>query len=137
MQERDAVFRERLVAVVGALNKGESRDATLRRVIGGYAYALARQTGARSWADLKQRVDAPGYDALLKRFELDSAGYQKKGDTMSVRALEALALSLIARYQTQNDLVPGVGFLDRFIESCVSAVRPPAKKVVVTARSVR
>jgi hypothetical protein len=127
--ERDAIFRERLVAVMTGLNSGEARDPAIRRIVGSYAYRLAKQAGAKNWADLKARADGPTYDALLKLFSEQSEILQKAGDSKGVRGLEALALSLIARHQKQGDLVPGVGFLDRYIEECASLAKPAAKVV--------
>ncbi|HZY68248.1 MAG TPA: hypothetical protein VFE52_06655 [Devosia sp.] len=132
MNERDSVFRDRLVALVSALNGGDGRDPAVRRVVGSFAYKLSRQAGAKNWADLKARADGPTYDALLKLFGEQSATMQEAGDTKGIRGLETLALSLIARHQKQGDLVPGVSFLDRYIEECTSLVRPPAKAVVTT-----
>lgn len=132
MDERDQIFRERLIALMTALNGGESRDPAVRRVVGSYAYKLAKDAGVKSWMELKTRASASAYDSMLKLFTDDSAAYHQQGDKAAVRGLEALALSLVARHQRQNDLFPGVGFLDRFIESCVSLAKPTAKVVVST-----
>ncbi len=133
--ERDAIFRERLVAVMTALNGGEGSDPAVRRIVGSYAYKMAKEAGAKNWSDLKARADGPTYDAMLRIFEEQSSKMQQAGDTKGVRGLEALALSLIARHQTQNELTPGVGFLDRFIEECAAQVRPTARVVVNTGAS--
>lgn len=132
MAERDEIFRDRLIAVMTALNSGEARDPAVRRVVGSYAYKLAKDAGAKNWADLKARADGQTYDAMLKIFSDQTARMQEAGDTKGVRGLETLALSLIARHQKQRDLVPGVGFLDRYIEECASLARPAAKVVVNT-----
>jgi hypothetical protein len=137
MQEADAVFRQRLVAVMSALNSGEARDPALVRVVGGFAHQIARQLGAKNWADLKARADGPTYDHILSICKTESEKFQKAGNTKGVRGLEALALSLIARHQKQGDLIPGVGFLDRYIEECSSRVRPAAKVVVNTPRTTK
>jgi hypothetical protein len=137
MAERDDIFRERLIAVMTALNSGESRDPAVRRIVGSYAYKMAKDTGAKNWADLKARADGPTYDAMLKIFEEQSAKMQQTGDTKGVRGLEALALSLIARHQKQGELLPGVGFLDRYIEECAALAKPAARVVVNTVAPKR
>jgi hypothetical protein len=131
MGEREEIFRERLIAMMAALNSGESKDPAVRRVVGSYAYKLSKDAGAKSWGDLKARADGSTYDAMLKIFSEQSAKMQLAGDTKGMRGLEALALSLIARHQKQRDLVPGVGFLDRYIEECASLAKPAARVVVV------
>jgi hypothetical protein len=132
MAERDDIFRERLVAVMTALNGGEGHDPAVRRIVGSYAYRMAKESGAKNWADLKARADAITYDSMLKIFREQSEKLQQAGDTKGVRGFEALALSLIARHQKQGDLLPGVGFLDRYIEDCAALVKPTARVVVST-----
>ena len=132
MAERDDIFRDRLIAVMTALNGGEGRDPAVRRIVGSYAYKMAKDSGAKNWADLKARANAQTYDAMLKIFEEQSTKMHQAGDAKGVRGMEALALSLIARSQKQGDLVPGVGFLDRYIDECASLVKPAAKVVVTT-----
>jgi hypothetical protein len=132
MEERDQIFRQRLIGLMTALNGGESRDPAVRRIVGSYAYKLTKQAGVKSWAELKARADGAAYNSMLKLFTEQGAAYHESGDKAGVRGIEALALSLAARHQKQNDLVPGVGFLDRFIEGCASLVKPTAKVVVST-----
>jgi hypothetical protein len=132
MGERDEIFRDRLIAVMTALNNGESRDPAVRRIVGSYAYRMAKEAGAKNWADLKARADGPTYDAMLKIFGEQSAKMHEAGDDKGVRGLEALALSLIARHQKQGDLLPGIGFLDRYIEECTSLAKPAAKVIANT-----
>ena len=132
MVERDAIFRDRLIAVMTALNGGEGRDPAVRRIVGSYAYKMVKDSGAKNWADLKARASAQTYDAMLKIFEEQSTKMHQTGDSKGVRGIEALALSLIARGLKQGDLVPGVGFLDRYIDECASLVKPAAKVVVTT-----
>ena len=132
MAERDEIFRERLVAVMTALNGGEGRDPAVRRIVGSYAHRLAKESGAKNWTDLKSRADGVTYDSMLKIFREQSEKLQQAGDSKAVRGLEALALSLIARHQKQADLLPGVSFLDRYIEQCAALVKPAAKVVVST-----
>ena len=132
MVERDAIFRDRLIAVMTALNGGEGRDPAVRRIVGSYAYKMVEDSGAKNWADLKARASAQTYDALLEIFEEQSTKMHQAGDSKGVRGIEALALSLIARGLKQGDLVPGVGFLDRYIDECASLVKPAAKVVVTT-----
>ncbi len=132
MHERDAIFRERLIAVMTALNGGGARDPAMRRRIGTYARNITREAGVRNWAELKQRADAATYDSLLRLFERESVQLSAAGDTTGVSAIEALALSLVARRQRQADLLPGIGFLDRFIDTCAGAMRPSAKVVTTT-----
>jgi hypothetical protein len=132
--EQDAIFRERLIAVMTALNGGEGRDVAVRRVVGGFGYQLIKQFSAKNWADLKLRADGEVYDLLLNSFKNESEKFSREGNQKGVRGMEALALSMVARHQKQSDLLPGVGFLDRYIEECVVLATPPGKVIVKTVR---
>lgn len=123
MSERDIIFRERLIAVVSDLNGGGSKDKDLRQLVGSYAARMAREAGARDWADLKERADGATYDSALKLFQAQSEAAQKKGLTRDVRAFEVLGISLIARRQEQADLRPGITKLDEFIANCERRAR--------------
>ena len=127
MNERDVIFRERLVAVLADLNGGAANDPELRRVVGRFASRMAREAGVRDWADLKARADGPTCDSALQLFQDQSAAAHKAGNSIDVRAFEVLGLSLIARGQQQADLLPGVSFLDSFIAKWeqVARKRPP------------
>jgi hypothetical protein len=123
-EDRDAIFRERLIAVMTALNGGEARDVTVRGVVGGFGHQLVKRFGAKNWGDLKMRADGEVYDILLNSFRAESEKFSREGNEMGVRGMETLALSIVARHQGQPDLMPGVNFLDRYIEECVELATP-------------
>jgi hypothetical protein len=137
MHERDLIFRERLIAVMTELNGPAGKDATLRRLVGSYAQRLFTEGGARGWGDLKHRADGATYDSMLKLFSTQSEAAAKKQDTVTVRAFETLALSLIARRQHQADLQAGVTFLDNFIDECVSFAKRSGVKRIPLQRPAR
>jgi hypothetical protein len=124
--DRAEIFRNRLVAVVSDLNSGEDRNPELRRTVGMLAHKLHSDARAQSWADLKQRADGPTYDSLLKVFQAHSESATKAGDTLGVKALELLAISMIARRQGEMSLEPGIEYLDNFIADCERQARPSA-----------
>lgn len=123
MDDRDAVFRDKLVTLMRDLTAGEGRDKKLRRTIGMFSDKLAKDAGARDWSDLKERADGPTYDSLLQFFQGQTAIMLKHHDTEGARALEVLAISMIARRQYAEDLQPGIDFLDRYIAECASNAR--------------
>ena len=130
MEERDAIFRDKITALMTDLNGGEGRDKKLRRTIGAYSDKLAQEAGAKDWQDFKQRADGPTYDSLLRFFQQQSETMQKHGDREGVRALEILAVSLIARRQYAEDLQPGIAFLDRYIAECARNARKSGAQIV-------
>ena len=135
MIDRDAIFREQLIALVGDLYGGAGRERELRRLIGLHADKLAHDGGARDWADLKARADGATYDSLLRLFEYQAHEYQKRGDARGVRVFEVLAVSLIARRQTAPDLQQGIETLDRYIEECARNARKAGLRFIPTGRA--
>ena len=137
MHERDTIFRERLIGVLGGLQGTGRKDADLRTLIGSYVIRMSKEAGVRDWADLKERADGTTYDSMLKLFQTQSSAASKSGDAKAVRAFEMLALSLIARRQEQADLAPGVEQLDKFIANCAAAVRRAGLIMIPTGPAKR
>ena len=132
MNERDIVFRERLVSLVAEIKERAGNDRRIRTLLGAYASRMSKDAGARNWADLKARADESTYDSMLNMFQREGANAAKAEDIKTVSALEVLGVSLIARYQNQADLLPGVTFLDKYIaESEIMAARANAQFIPV------
>ena len=120
----ELVFRQRLIAVMKALNAGDARDPTVQRVIASFGAQLLQQLAVRSWGELKTSASGEQFNQMLQIFRDESAKFAASGDRKAVLGVEALALSLVARDQTgQRDLTPGIRFLDDYIEDCVALVR--------------
>lgn len=123
MHERDAIFRDKLTALMVDLNAGEGRDKKLRRTIGMYSDKFAKDAGAKDWQDLKNRADGATYDSLLGYLQAESAIMLKHRDMEGVRAFEVLAISLIARRQYAEEVQVGIDHLDRYIAECARNAR--------------
>ena len=134
MEARDQIFRERLIDLVARLRASMGDDLRMRQRLGATATRLAKEAGARDWADLKERADGATYDSLLSMFQRESEGASKAGDTLVVRAVEALAVSLIARRQYQADLKQGVAILDNYIEGSERLARRARAQFVPVGR---
>ena len=134
MNERDEIFRERLIALMSELNTGEEITGKLRRMLGAFANRLTKDAGARDWADLKERADGPTYDSLLRLFQRESDRAHKAGDGLMERSMEVLAISLIARRQYQADLTPGITVLDKFIGVCEGVARRKNAQFIPVSR---
>ena len=133
-EERNQIFRERLVALITDLNSGTAKDKHLRRRVGIIADRIVREAGTRDWVDLKERADGPTYDSLLNLFQQQSADLHKAGDETGVKAFEVMAISLIARRQTAPDLQQGIETLDRYIEECARNARKAGLQFIPTGR---
>jgi hypothetical protein len=132
--ERNQIFRDRLVALSDELNGGLNQDRVLRRTVGVYALRMPQEAGARDWTDLKARADGATYDSMLKMFQKHSEDAHARGETSVVKAFEVLALSMIARRQYQADLDAGIAFLDKFIDNCATRARRANAQFIPSAR---
>ena len=137
LETRDQIFRERLVELVARVNASLGDDRKVRHLIGAYVTRLSKEAGARDWPDFKRRADGRTYDSLLKLFQRESESASKAGDTLTVRALEVLAISLIARRQYQADLTQGIHFLDAYIEGSVRMAERAQARFVPVGRGAR
>ena len=135
MNDREPIFRDQLVELMADLTGGEGRNRELGRLIGGFAEKLAREASVRDWAELKARADGSTYDSLLKLFQRESALVAKAGDTLSVRAFEVLAISLIARRQYDPELQPGIKILDDYIAECATGARKAGVTIISTTKA--
>jgi hypothetical protein len=136
-EERNQIFRERLVALIADLHAGTAKDKQLRRRVGIIADRIVREAGTRDWSDLKERADGPTYDSLLELFQRQSAELQKADDSIGVKAFEVMAISLIARRQYQADLAAGVTTLDKWIGECLVHARRAGAQFIPAARTGR
>ena len=134
MQTRDQIFRERLVDLVARVGATVGDDLRMRQRLGAMATQLAKEAGARDWADLKARADGATYDSLLNLFQRESEGATRSGDTLVGRAVEVLAVSLIARRQYQADLNQGVYILDKYIEGSERMARRARAQFIPVGR---
>jgi hypothetical protein len=123
MTERDELFRDRLISLVGDLHGGEARDPELRRALGMQAFRLYSTGSARNWADLKQRADDPTYDSLLRMLQSEGEAAGANGNKTTMRACEILGVSLIARTRHLTDLEPGVEYIDKLIDSAAKVAK--------------
>ncbi|MEO6394849.1 MAG: hypothetical protein ABIO40_02960 [Devosia sp.] len=127
-EQLQAEFRRRLHALMSAL-KISRRNPKLQALIGTMGLSAVSDAKAQGWADLKQRLGAPGYDALLKAMQKSAADLKQKGVTDGPRALEVLAVSIIARRQHDPELEQPVRVLDDYVEACIAT----AKRIAASA----
>ncbi len=125
--ERQKVFRGRFVAVMNGL-KTLRTNPKLRAFIGTAGNALVTETGAQGWSDLKARADGQTYDKVLDALRNNAADMARKKEAHGVRAFEVLAVSMISRRQSDEDLIEGVKLLDSYIDDCVTTARTIASK---------
>ena len=131
--EADEALRKNLKNVVDAMMAGEGQDPAMKRAVGNMGREICRQNGVRSWAEFKAKLTADHGEKLLASFKALSDSFRKKGDAKALRAVDILVMSLLKPERAA--LVPGGRALDRYVDSCIAALRPSARVVASTARA--
>lgn len=129
MMERDYVFRDRLMTLVEQLRNDPDIQKVYRRVARA-SYQMVKEADARDWEDLKERADGHTYDSMLQLFDQHKQSAAANDDTPMQRAMDVLALSLVARRQDQPDLQPGIDYLNKIIAMCFDGRSERLKKVM-------
>ncbi len=131
--DKDEALRSNLQSVVDALKAGEGRDPAMKRAVGSIGREICRQNAVRSWAEFKSKLTAEHGEKLLDSFKQLSDSFKKKGDAKATRAVDILVMSLLKPERAA--LVPGGRALDRYVDSCIAALRPSARVVASSARA--
>lgn len=122
-------FKQRFVTVLQDLRQEGTKDGEALAMIGTLAADIARPLGQTTWSAAKASLTADGYDELLASFQRQGNALHKAGKTKQAYAIQALAVSLVARTQRSDaDLAAGEKLLDNLIDHAVVKVLTVAKK---------
>jgi hypothetical protein len=92
--------------------------------LGSLAADLTDELKASDWPSAKRAIDAPTYDALLRAFEAKGNEHHQAGRTKPAYAIQAMAISLVARTQNADpQIAAGEPLLDQLIDAAAKAFR--------------
>jgi hypothetical protein len=121
---KETDFKQRFVAVLQDLNEAGTRDPEAVGLIGTLAADIARPLKATSWSATKDALSPEGYDELLTSFRERGNALHKEGKIKQSYAVQALALSLVAKTQrADRDLATGEKLLDALIDAAMARAR--------------
>jgi len=123
MPSKEQDFKERLVAVMRDLDANVRDDPEAMWLIGSLAARLVDLYKLRTWTAFKARLVPEAYDRLLKDFEEQGNDYHRGGKAKAAYAIQLLAISVIARTQSDLDVKQGEQLLDGVIDSMVATYR--------------
>ena len=124
MPTKEEDFKQRFAAVLRDLQTGGKTDPEAIWLIGSLAAALIDKTKAPSWRGLKIAMTRGAYDELLRDFEQQGNALYKHGKHKHAYAVQALAISLIARTQRADpQMQAGDELLDEIIDHTVTIYR--------------
>lgn len=121
---KEAEFKQRFAAVLRDMQQAGSQDGEAMALVGSLAAELATKLGQKSWSAAKLAMSAQTYDSLLRTFEQQGNAHHAEGRQKHAYAIQALAVSLIARTQRNDpEMAAGEKLLDSIIDYTVSVYR--------------
>lgn len=125
---KEAEFKTRLAHVLQDLQAHGRTDGEAMLLLGGGAARICDMGNKASWTELKQALSASDYDRLLDQCRIEGNQAAADGKSKSAYAIQAIALSLVARTQTDQDVRAGEHLLDALIDQAVNHYRQHAPK---------
>lgn len=123
MSTKEQDFKDRLVAVMRDVKDNIRDDAEAMWLIGSLAAGLVDLYKVRSWGQFKGKLTREAYDQLLKDFEQQGNGYHQEGKAKAAYAIQLLAISTVARTQTDPEVKQGEQLLDGIINGMITNYR--------------
>jgi len=118
---REAIFRERFAAILADM-KGAEATSEHMAAVGGLANMFTSRAGQANWTGFKANISKTDYDAILAMMQKQGNRLAREGNTRQVRAIETLAVSLIAKTQIRDaDIAADAVILDNLIDRALSA----------------
>ena len=124
---KEAEFKQRLVVVIADLHEQGMEDGEAMFLLGSGAARVCDALKQPGWAALKQSISSHDHDRLLEQCRIEGNAFVAKGQHKAAYAIQALALSLVARTQTDPDIRPGEELLDSVIDAALANYRMQAK----------
>ena len=114
-------FKHRFTTVLRDLQQDGASDPAAMLLLGSLAADLSRDLHAANWTQAKQAMTATTYDALLRKMEQEGNAHHAAGRNKHAYAIQALAVSLIARTQRADpEMVTGDQLLDKLINTAIA-----------------
>lgn len=115
-----AQLKQHIAEVLRDLQQDGVRDGEAMSLIGSLAADLAAKLNQSTWTGAKTALSSALYDELLESFMRRGNEMQRQGKTRHAYAIQALAVSLVARTQTDPEVVEGAALLDGLIDRALA-----------------
>lgn len=123
MATREEEFKQRFITVLDDLRTDGVQDGEAMFMLGSLAAKMVAQGKVKSWSALKSNLSQEAYASLLSTMQTRGNDLAKQGSHKAAYALQALAVSLVARAQKDPDVLQGDKLLDQLIDSAVAQYR--------------
>ena len=126
---KEEEFKQRFVAVLKDLQENGSKDNEAMWLLGSLASDLADDLKVADWSAAKRGMHSETYNTLLRTFEAQGNEHHQAGRGKHAYAIQALAVSLIARTQGADpQMAAGEALLDQIIDYTVAVYRREKQK---------
>ena len=126
MPTREDDFKARFAAVLSDLKDDGRADPEAMYLLGDLAMQMADRGGVKTWSALKAALSQEAYASLLATFQQQGNAVTRQGKAKVAYAMQALAVSLVARTQTDPQLEAGDKLLDALIDQAIGVRREAA-----------
>ncbi|UJW86867.1 hypothetical protein [Devosia sp. SL43] len=120
---KETEFKQRLVAVLADLDSNGRDDGEAMFLLGSGAARICDMAGKPTWSTMKQAISMTDFNRLLEQCRIEGNKFVAEGQHKAAYAIQALALSLVARTQADPDIRPGEQLLDTLIDAALANFR--------------
>lgn len=123
MASKEEEFKTRFVELLTDLHAQGRNDRQAMWLVGSVATNMLDQAEIDKWGDFKRALSQISFDQLLATLQAQGNEIANQGKEKLVYAIQALAVSLVARTQTAPEVVAGDPLLDQLIDAAVKGYR--------------
>lgn len=123
MADKTEEFKQRLAAVLEDLRTDGVEDGEAMYMLGSLGKQMLDAGAAPNWGALKGKMSAEAYQSLLNTMQARGNALVAEGKGKAAYALQALAISLVARTQPDPTIRQGEHLLDGVIEAAIAQFR--------------
>lgn len=127
MTTKEEQFKTRFASVLADLHQDGVEDGEAMFLLGAGATRICDMGQKASWTELKQALSHADYDRLIEQCRTEGNSYAAEGKQKAAYAIQALAMSLVARTQTDPVIREGERLLDAVIDKTVANYRQHAQ----------
>ncbi len=122
MPTKEEDFKQRFSGILLDLTSPDQGEDLL--LIGSLAARIIGHAGSPDWPTFKASLSHGDYSSLLTTFQTQGNALAQQGQRRQVRAIEVVAVALVARTQMGDpDIASNAPLLDQIIDDAIRAYR--------------
>jgi hypothetical protein len=121
-------FKIRLAEVLRDLQANGTDDGEAMLLLGGGAGRICDMGNKARWSELKAALSPSDTDRLIEQCRVEGNTFARDGKRKAAYAIQAIAMSLVARSQDDPEIRQGERLLDAVIEQALANFRQNVPK---------